>query len=294
MIGYEAMVDDVAAVRLGAVGVVEVAGPDAFTFLQSLASQDLDGMTIGESRHSLLLEPQGKLVADFTVSRVGDETYWLRCESEVAPLLTAGLSRFKIRVKVDITDRSAELDAIALRGPTATSVDTTLPDGVVRVDTSRGQLAGVDLIGPSSALDAIDLARVAVADHDALELARIEACLPRQPADIDERTIAQEAFLDESAVSFTKGCFVGQELVCRIDSRGHVNRTLRRIRFAESVPVGAEVEYEGKIVGTVTSSAVSPRSGPIALATLRRECPDGADVSAAGVAGTVDRVEPRQ
>lgn len=287
MIGYDALVDDVAAVRLASVGLVEVAGPDALTFLQSLASQDLDGMTIGESRPSLLLEPQGKLVADFTISRVEDQTYWLRCEPDVAPLLTAGLARFKIRVKVDIIDRSAELEAIALRGPAATSVVRPLPDGVVRIDTSRGQFAGVDLIGRPSALDAIDLDGVAVADPDALEAARIEARQPRQPADIDERTIAQEAFLDESAVSFTKGCFVGQELVCRIDSRGHVNRTLRRIRFVASVPVGSEVEYQGKTVGTVTSSAVSPRSGPIALGTLRRECPDGADVSAAGVAGTV-------
>jgi tRNA-modifying protein YgfZ len=288
MMGYEAIVDDVAAVRLREIGLVEVGGPDACTFLQSLASQDLDGMAIGEARHSLLLEPQGKLVADFIAARVGDETYWLRCEQAVAPQLAAGLARFKIRVKVDIIDRSVDHEAIALRGPNSTAAAVTLREGVERIDASRPGFSGVDLIGASSALDSIDLGTITEADVDALEVARIEARQPRQPADIDERTIAQEAFLDESAVSFTKGCFLGQELVCRIDSRGRVNRTLRRIRFAQSVPVGADVRFGDKTVGTVTSAAVSPRLGPIALATVRRECPSGADITAADIAGTVD------
>ncbi len=288
MKGYEATVDNAAAVRLDAIGLVEVDGPDALTFLQSLVSQDLDGMAIGESRHSLLLEPQGKLVADFMVSRVADEVYWLRCESEVAPKLAAGLARFKIRVKVDIRDRSGELDAIAVRGPNAANALVEIAADVTRVDMTRPGWSGFDLIGPPAALDCVNLGEVTTADVEAFEVARIESRVARQPADIDDRTIAQEAFLHETAVSFTKGCFVGQELVCRIDSRGRVNRTLRRVRFAETVTVGAEIEYEGKVIGTVTSAAVSPRLGPIALATLRRECESGAAVSAAGTPGTVD------
>src|SRR5204862_699280 len=93
-----------------------------------------------------------------------------------------------------------------------------------------------------------------VIDADALEVARIEAGVPRQGFDTDERTIPQEAGLELVAVSFTKGCFVGQELVCRIDSRGHVNRHLRRLRAVIGAPsVGDEVIADGRAMGAVTS-----------------------------------------
>jgi folate-binding protein YgfZ len=100
------------------------------------------------------------------------------------------------------------------------------------------------------------------------EAARIAAGVPRLGRDIDERTIPQEAFLEIDAVSFTKGCFVGQELVCRIDTRGHVNRYLRRIHAEAdiSLPVGAEVLVGDRVVGNVTSAA-----GSDALAMVRRE-----------------------
>jgi folate-binding protein YgfZ len=113
-------------------------------------------------------------------------------------------------------------------------------------------------------------------DADGYERARIEAGVPRQGFDTDERTIPQEAGLELVAVSFTKGCFVGQELVCRIDSRGHVNRYLRRLRSAAGDFVrGATVSYEGKEIGEITSAA-----GPVALAMLRREVEPGASVTA--------------
>jgi folate-binding protein YgfZ len=100
------------------------------------------------------------------------------------------------------------------------------------------------------------------------EAARIAAGVPRLGHDIDERTIPQEAFLEIDAVSFSKGCFVGQELVCRIDTRGHVNRYLRRIHAESgaSLPVGADVLVDDRVVGNVTSAA-----GPDALAMVRRE-----------------------
>src|SRR4029079_11336325 len=112
-------------------------------------------------------------------------------------------------------------------------------------------------------------------DADEYERARIEAGVPRQGLDTDERTIPQEAGLELVAVSFTKGCFVGQELVCRIDSRGHVNRHLRRLRASEgTLPRGDVVSFGGKEIGEVTTS-----SGDVALAMLRREIEPGAEVS---------------
>jgi folate-binding protein YgfZ len=131
-----------------------------------------------------------------------------------------------------------------------------------------GSPAGIeDAIGRLAAAGATE---VDDAEYEAL---RIEAGVPRQGYDIDESTIAQEAFLELDAVSFTKGCFLGQELVCRIDSRGHVNRLLRRLRADVPLARGASVVADGKEVGAVTSV-----SGNVALATIRRAVEAGSEV----------------
>ena len=119
------------------------------------------------------------------------------------------------------------------------------------------------------------------------ESRRVEAGVPRQGYDIDESTIAQEAFLERDAVSFTKGCFLGQELVCRIDSRGHVNRLLRRLRADAPLARGSAVVVDGKEVGTVTTTV-----GAVALATIRRAVEPGSEVLVHTAAGDVGaRVE---
>ena len=141
---------------------------------------------------------------------------------------------------------------------------TPTPDGVHRIPTAWG----FDLVGPRDALPAV-VPRVAPI---AFEAWRIEQGVPRQPDDLDDTTIPQEAFLEQDAVSFTKGCFIGQELVCRIDTRGHVNRFLRRFTDIEGdwPPVGADVVVDGKVVGALTS--VAPAELPTgALGYVRRE-----------------------
>jgi folate-binding protein YgfZ len=267
--------------------LVVVSGPDATSFLQSLLSQDLDPVAVGEAVHTLLLEPRGKLVADLHAARVGDDEWWLVCEAGVGAVLASGLNRFKIRVKVDIADRSTQMAAAAVRGSDAREAWP----GVQVVPVAWGSALGAELIGPPPAIDAavdglVDRSAEEI-DADAYEALRIEAGVPRQGCDIDETTIAQEAYLDRDAVSFTKGCFVGQELVCRIDSRGHVNRLLRRLRADAPMERGATVEVDGKPVGTVTSSA-----GSVGLAMLRREVDAGSAVLVRADTGEVTaRVE---
>jgi folate-binding protein YgfZ len=259
---------DLAALRAGGVwvdrsdrGFVTVVGPDTFSFLQALVSADLDPLGDGDAVHSLLLAPQGKLDVDFRLLRVGPEEAWLDCAPGFGERLAASLSRFRIRVKAEITDRTGELGMLSWIGGPA--VDVTIPDAVHRIPTEWG----VDLLGPLDALPA-----VTAVDPLAFEAWRIEQAIPVQPADVDDATIPQEAFLERDAVSFTKGCFIGQELVCRIDSRGHVNRFLRRISSIEGdwPPVGAEVVVDGKVVGALTS--VAPAELPTgALGYVRRE-----------------------
>ncbi|MGH9012221.1 MAG: YgfZ/GcvT domain-containing protein, partial [Acidimicrobiia bacterium] len=116
----------------------------------------------------------------------------------------------------------------------------------------------------------------------AYEAARVRAGVPRQGLDIDEKTIPQEAFLELDAVSFTKGCFLGQELVCRIDTRGHVNRVLRALEIGNggidtTPPAGAGIVVGGKEVGALTTVARS-ESGVVALGYVRREVDVPADV----------------
>jgi tRNA-modifying protein YgfZ len=264
-----ALTDDLAALREGRAwvdrsdrGFVTVAGPDTFSFLQALVSADLDPLADGDAVHSLLLLPQGKLDVDFRLLRVGPEEAWLDCAPGLGERLAASLTRFRIRVKAEIVDRSGEFGMVSRIG--ATDGGVTAADAVHRVDTAWGY----DLVGPRDALPQVD----AFVDPVAYEAWRIEQAIPVQPADVDETTIPQEAFLEQDAVSFSKGCFIGQELVCRIDSRGHVNRFLRRVADIDGdwPPVGAEIVVDGKVVGSLTS--VAPAALPTgALGYVRRE-----------------------
>jgi folate-binding protein YgfZ len=261
-------------------GFVVVHGADASSFLQSLLSQDLDPIPDGGGARSLLLSPQGKLDVEFRILRVGEE-WWLDTEAEYGPRLAAALTRFRIRVSVEIDDRTATTGMVSVIG--ASPVDVPEPehahdaDGDVRaIRTAWNALPGVDLLGPAAAVSAAlarldpSIARWTEQDFEAF---RIESGVARLGVDLDAAVIPQEAFLEQDAVSFTKGCFIGQELVCRIDTRGHVNRYLRRLRIdGDAPPPGSPVFAGDKEVGRITSVAAVPgEHRSVALAMVRRE-----------------------
>lgn len=258
--------------------VVIVSGPETFSYLQSLISQDVDGLADGAVVASLLLTPKGKVDSWFRLVRVGDGA-WLDCEAGYGDALRTSLERFKLRVKVEIATPSDPWGMVALRGVEA--IDVPPSCRALPVTWSSG--AGVDVIGPRT-----DLAALAPRglDADGYERARVEAGVPRLGLDLDESTIPQEAWLDRDSVSFTKGCFLGQELVARIDSRGHVNRQLRRIRPRDAALIlarDAEVEVDGKVVGTITSAIPG-----LALGYIRREVAPPAGATVGGVATVIE------
>ncbi|MFM8304309.1 MAG: YgfZ/GcvT domain-containing protein [Actinomycetota bacterium] len=270
-------------------GLVVVTGADATPFLQSIVSQDLEGVAVGATVPSLLLAPQGKLDAMFRATRLdegdpGGDEWWLDTEPGVADRLVAGLVRFRIRVDVAIEDRTESTALASLVGRD----DVPAAPGLHRIPTVWGAQSGIDVLGPAPAVRAwLAESGVPVGTEAALEALRIEAGIPAQGVDVDETTIPQEAFLEREAVSFTKGCFIGQELVCRIDSRGHVNRFLRRLDVpGDGVPErGAAVVHGGKTVGSVTSAARVPgERRVVALAMVRREVepPETVTVTVAG------------
>ena len=217
--------------------LVRVTGPDTWTFLQSLLSQDVANLADGDSLPTLLLTPQGKVDVVGVITRIGDDAV-IATDPGWGERLVASLTRFRIRTKVEFT------------------------------------------VEPAPPMDADAFATE--------ETTRIAAGIPRMGADLDDSVIPQEAFLELDAVSFTKGCFIGQELVCRIDSRGHVNRFLRHVVPADSgvtLQVGAEITVGEKVVGSITSS-----SAGIALGFVRREVDPPTDATVDGVAVHVETI----
>lgn len=281
-------------------GSVLVTGPDALTYLQNLVSQDLAPLGDGDGVHTLLLQPQGKLDTDLRLLRVQEEEIRLDCEVTRGEPLAASLRRFKIRVKAEVTDTTGEWGCISLRGaeaptvveaaagtaaPGAPHAHAVWPGTPLRIVAAPwpGGVPGADIVGPvgdlDRAWDALASAGAAPAGLTAFEAARVAAGVPRQGIDINERTIPQEAFLELDAVSFTKGCFLGQELVCRIDARGRVNRHLRSFRMVDDTtpPAGAGIVWGDKEVGTLTT-VTSTQAGILALGYLRREVEVPAEV----------------
>ncbi len=245
-------------------GFVRASGPDAVTYLQSMVTNDVEAVASGGGTYALLLTPKARVIADLEVFRTGDDLV-LACPPQTADDVLGTLLRARFRKKVALEPADYALvwgdadDALA---------ELATPVGVERL------LATVPANGAAS--------------PDAWELARIEAGLPRFGHEFDSDSMPAEAGLEERAISFTKGCYPGQEPVARLHYRGHANRGVRGVRFAAGLAErGAPVTVDGAQVGRVTSAVASPRFGPIGLAILRREVAEGATGDAGGLALTV-------
>ncbi len=302
---YEALRSSAAA-RVVARDVLSVSGPEALTYLQGQCSQDLAALPVGGSTESLLLSPQGKVDAYLRVSRIADEDFVLDTDGGFGPTAQARLERFRLRAKVEIAPLAWE--CVGIRGPDASSAAVSGPGGpVLTVPVVWPGLVGIDLLGPAPAAGPLAWVDDAVlrADAGAWEAARIEAGIPVGGREITEATIAAEVGLVDRTVSFTKGCFTGQELVARLDARG--SKVARRLCGVVGVPqdpdaglppVGTRVLTADRehTVGQLSSVAWSSGIGGwVALATLhRRVAPPEAvvlrweDASGAAVEGTAE------
>ncbi|MDG2113696.1 MAG: hypothetical protein P8N02_13905, partial [Actinomycetota bacterium] len=205
--------------------VVVVEGPEAASFLHGQVSQDVEGLGIGESRLSLLLEPRGRLEVFFRITRSGDQTYVLDTDPGVGELLRTSLERFKLRTKAEFSQ--PDWIMLAVRGPEAVAV-AEAADGVeVAVAALWSGEHGVDLFGvaPSASVGA----------SSAFDELRARRGLPAMGIDLLEGDIPNETGVLVESVSFDKGCYRGQELVERIDARQGGRRSLRRFH-TDAVP----------------------------------------------------------
>ncbi|MGI9118896.1 MAG: YgfZ/GcvT domain-containing protein [Acidimicrobiales bacterium] len=253
---------------------VLASGPDAVAFLQGQLSQDVAGVAVGESAFSLLLQPQGKVDAYLRLTRTADEEVVLDTDAGWGAAMLARLDRFKLRVRCELA--SLDWCCLAVRGKVAENLAPS-PPGTWRTVPETPGVPGFDLLGPQPAVPEGAL----VVSAEAYEALRIETGVPRMGAELDSSTIPAATGLVERCVSFSKGCYTGQELVARIDSRGgKVPRRLRGVVVASNVlpPVGAVVVVDAKEVGSLTSVAESlTRRAPVALAYLRRDVDPPAD-----------------
>jgi folate-binding protein YgfZ len=285
--GYEALLGEAAAFELPR-DVIRVSGPDAASYLQGQLSQDVLCLGPEDSALSLLLEPQGKISAFLRVTRVGEDHFVLDLDGGSGPAAVTRLTRFRLRTKVDI-ELLEDWRCMAVRGPGAPRTPGARGGGAELVAVFEWPpapaLGGTDLLGPAPEPPA----GVAVAALSDYEARRIECGLPAMGAELDDRTIPEESGLVGATVSFTKGCYTGQELVARIEARGsNVPRRLRAVLAAEPLPAGTQL-WTDREIGVVTSAAVSPRLGPVALAYVRRgvDPPLDAEARTEGGARTV-------
>jgi tRNA-modifying protein YgfZ len=238
---------------------VRVAGPDAQDYLQRMVSNDVDALQVGDACPALLLTAKARVIAPVVVWRRGDVDYLLLTEPELGEVVRSLLVRMRLRAQCEIEPE--EHSSLLVFGSV---------DGI-----TTGEVPG--------AVEVLDSELEPTIDADELELRRIEARVPRWGREIDDRVLPAEAGLDATHVSFTKGCYPGQEPVARLHYRGHPNRGLRVLELDEVPEQDAELVHDGKSVGRVTSAARRADGSVVALAYVRVEVPEDAGLELAGV-----------
>jgi len=280
-------------------GKLALTGADAKSFLQGQVSNDVEGLVSGTGCYAALLTPKGKMLGDVRILDAGGELL-LDTERVALQELFNVIRRFSIGYDVQLHKRTLERGLFSLIGPEAASVAAVGLDDAAEHAHREAEVRGIGVrairtdVGIDLLCDAADSERLASAlgvpriDESAAECLRVERGRPRYGIDLDDTVIPQEAGLNERAVSFTKGCYVGQETVARLYYRGKPNRHLRGLRLSGAAQTGDPVRLGEREVGRLGSVVESPRLGWIALALIRREAPVGSTVSVGdGVAADV-------
>jgi tRNA-modifying protein YgfZ len=262
-------------------------GSEAADFLQGQVSNDVEALEPGTGCYATILNHKGKLRTDLRILR-GEDWFWLDSEAIGQAVLEHMLRTYSLGRDVQYEDMTESRALLSVVGPAARERLEAAPPEEEHsfVTGERGiyvaTLLGVDVIcEPGTPIEVEPVA------EEAAECIRIEAGRPRLGLDMGSETMPQEAGINERAVSFTKGCYVGQETVARLHYKGRPNRHLRGLRLSEPVERGTDIVYDGKEVGRLGSTCVSPRLGPIGLAIVRREAEPGATVEVGGASAEV-------
>jgi tRNA-modifying protein YgfZ len=270
-------------------GKLALTGSEAKTFLHGQVTNDIEGLEPGQGCYAAFLTHKGKMLGDMRVLDVGHELL-LDTERVALQELFNMIRRYKLGRDVELHKRTLETALLSLIGPDARRI-AGAEDLVEEHRNRHAEIAGVpvvlvatdvgiDVFAPAESKEAVTAELgVPAVDAEAAEVLRVERGRPRYGVDLDESVIPQEGGLNERAVSFTKGCYVGQETVARLYYRGKPNRHLRGLRLSAPATTGDVLRLGDKQVGRLGTVAVSPLYGPIALALVRREAAPGATLA---------------
>jgi folate-binding protein YgfZ len=270
-------------------GKLALTGDEAKEFLQGQVTNDVERLTDGTGCYAAFLTHKGKMLGDLRILDAGDELL-LDCERVALQDLFTMIRRFKLGRAVELHKRTIERGLLSLIGPDARRIAGAgeLPEQ--EHSHRAGELAGAPVrliatdLGVDVLCDAADTERVSAAlaaagavpaAEELAEVRRVESGRPRYGVDLDDTVIPQEAGLNARAVSFEKGCYVGQETVARLHFRGKPNRHLRGLRLSGPAERGALLRLGEREVGRLGSVVESPHYGQIALALVRREASPG-------------------
>ena len=270
---YELATSGLAVVDRSYRGKLRLTGGGVAEFLQGQVSNDVEALAPGTGCYATLLNHKGKIRADVRILR-GDDWFMLDFEPQAMPVYRHMIDVYGLGRDMSTEDVTESLALLSLIGPAARGDapehSFTQSGDVLEVATDLGR----DLIGPRDAL-AVEAREI---PEEVAECLRIESGRPRLGFELGDDVIPQEAGINERAISFTKGCYVGQETVARLFYKGKPNRHLRGLRLGEPAGRGEQVWLGERQVGTLGSTCVSPAHGPIALALIRREAEPGATV----------------
>ena len=233
-----------------------MAGPDAADHLQRMVSNDVEALAVGEACPALLLTAKARVIAPLVVWRRGEEDFLVLTEPELGEAVHGHLVRMRLRARCEIEPEAHE--------------------AVLLFDSEDG--FATDFPG---AREAVDAGLAPTLSDDELERRRVATGVPRWGREIDDRVLPAEAGLEQTHISFTKGCYPGQEPVARLHYRGKANRGLRVLELPDVPEYDAELLHDGKVVGRVTSAARRPDGSVVALGYVRREVPDDASLAVA-------------
>lgn len=295
MTGYEALREGAARIDLHSHGRIVVKGEDRKRLLHALSTNHIEQLTPGQGAYTFFLTAQGRIIADAVVL-CREEDLLLLLEAGTREPVYQHIDKYIIADDVTLRDVTGELAEVGVEGPGAR--DWLMQHGapapeepfawaawedamVVRASVTGA--AGWRIVAPAAHLDSL-LSALPAADAEAVEAVRLEHAHPRYGADITDRNLVQETG-QMHAVSFNKGCYLGQEIVERVRSRGQVNKLLTALRIRlESAPApGTEILAGEKVVGEITSAAWSPAEGCVrALSYVRADALRGVSALTAG------------
>jgi folate-binding protein YgfZ len=272
-------------------GKLLVTGSEAAEFLQGQLTNDIEALAPGEGCYAVLLDRKGHMQGDVRVLAVDEAKIWIDTEPEAIDAVRRHLEMYKVGRDADVLDAGAERAIVSLVGPRSVELagSPPLPEHrhqEIAIDGVKcpavGTSFGIDLIPRAEDRERLIAALAAAGapkvTPEAVEILRIESGAPRFGSEMDTATMPAEAGIVERAVSFTKGCYIGQETVARLHYKGKPNRHLRGLRLSAPAKPGAPLQLGEKEVGKLGGSCVSPVHGPIALAIIRREAEPGAEL----------------